>query len=353
MKNKGLLITAIIFFLIVNTLYFWKGKLGIWAFPTFAVLALVFIVLTVLLFRQIYLLIKERFTNKSRLFSAGILFSVLALVLYKPMGIIDFDSLEGEDVLVAQREGAANCMTTFKLKDNLTFKERSVCFGLEEQTGTYHLSNDTIYFSYSTQDKDVKKYEFAIVEEFGNNTPKSFYLKLFGTKNDSIDMSLSIKELKLKIKPFIKAELQQEEYTKWVGNITTTVSKDIEKLGKLLDFKTYKPIKVKFKYVYIDNSGSNDRLSVPGPSDYSLEALLYFDSLTFRKLNDFEKNIDYYHYPNYNKSDFKFDWLDKETLNELENSNPNYHGHPDFFFGSSHGKSWYLNKKILIQKSSN
>ncbi len=136
------------------------------------------------------------------------------------------------------------------------------------------------------------------------------------------------------------------------GNITTTISNDINKLTKLLTFKTYKPTKVMFKLVSIDNSGQNERISVPGPSDYSLQALLYFDSLTFKKIRDLDKEIDY-NSPKYTKEEFKFDWLDKEILTELENSHPNYHGHPDFLFGTRNGKSWYLDKKILIQKMTN
>lgn len=136
------------------------------------------------------------------------------------------------------------------------------------------------------------------------------------------------------------------------GNITTTISTDIEKLGQLLNFKTYKPTKVKFKYTFIDNTGQNKRLSVPGPSDYSLQALLYFDSLTFEKFIDYDRNADYPS-PNYNREEFKFDWLDKEILNELNNSKENYHGHPNFFFGTTNAKAWYLDKKILISKWTN
>jgi len=136
------------------------------------------------------------------------------------------------------------------------------------------------------------------------------------------------------------------------GNITTTISTDIDKLGQLLDFKTYKPTKVKFKYVAIDNSRQNDRLSVPGPSDYSLQALLYFDSLTYEKFLDYDRNANYPS-PNYNQDEFKFDWLDKEIMQELDNSNENHHGHPDFFFGTTNGKSWYLDKKILITEWTN
>lgn len=135
------------------------------------------------------------------------------------------------------------------------------------------------------------------------------------------------------------------------GNKTTILSTDIEKIRQLLDFKTYKPTNVKFKYTVIDNSGQNQRLTVPGPSDYSLQAILYFDSLTFEKFLDFDRNADYQS-PNYKIDEFKFDWLENTILTELNNSNDNYHGHPDFFFKSK-GKAWYLHRKIVISKITN
>ena len=136
------------------------------------------------------------------------------------------------------------------------------------------------------------------------------------------------------------------------GNSIITYSTDIKKLGKLINLKNYKPTRVKFKYFTIDNSSQNSRVSVPGPSDYSLEVLMYFDSITFKKFYAFDKTADYSS-PNYDVEEFKFDWLDKETLLELENSDKNYHGHPDFFFETNNGQSWYLENKILLKVSSN
>jgi len=136
-------------------------------------------------------------------------------------------------------------------------------------------------------------------------------------------------------------------------NLTETISTDIEKLGKILNFKKYRPIKVKFKYVFIDNSGKNERMSIPGPSDHYLEALLEFDSITFVEMNDFEKNLEWIE-QNHKREEFDFDWLTLNVKKELENSRPNYNGHPDFFFGTgANGKSWYLNNKILIKKETN
>lgn len=104
MKNKALIITTIIFFLIVNTKYYWEGKLGHFAFPAFLILALIYLGLGVALTRQIYLAQKEKLFDKHRLLLIGFLTIVLVLTFFKPFGIIDFDKLEAENVLVAQRE---------------------------------------------------------------------------------------------------------------------------------------------------------------------------------------------------------------------------------------------------------
>ncbi|MBU2929955.1 hypothetical protein [Winogradskyella psychrotolerans] len=136
-------------------------------------------------------------------------------------------------------------------------------------------------------------------------------------------------------------------------NITEMTSSDIEKLDKLLNFEKFRPTKVKFKYVFIDNSGQNERLSVPGPSDYYLEALLEFDSITFTKMKAIEKDMEWIE-QNHQKEAFNFEWLPQHIQQELDTSNPNYKGHPDLFFNTgSNGKIWYLNNKILIKKYSN
>lgn len=165
MKNKGLLITTIIFFLIVNTTYYWEGKLGLFAFPAFLILVIIFLGLGVALIRQIYFLVKEKFADKKRLINIGLLTLVLTLTFLKPFGLIDFDKLEGDNILIAEREGAANCMTTLKLKDNFTFSERSICFGVTETKGNYHLQNDTIYFdNVSVGRHENEFYKFAVVK---------------------------------------------------------------------------------------------------------------------------------------------------------------------------------------------
>ena len=137
------------------------------------------------------------------------------------------------------------------------------------------------------------------------------------------------------------------------GNISTTISADTSKLAKLIDISIYKPIQVKFKYTFIDNSGKNERSSVPGPSDSYLEAILYFDSAAFKDLKIKYFNADYL-LPGFDKQNFNFEWLDSNTRAALLKSDTSYHGHPDYFFGlGPKGRLWLLDNKILLTKATN
>jgi hypothetical protein len=149
-----------------------------------------------------------------------------------------------------------------------------------------------------------------------------------------------------------KKSKKDNETTK-TGNIYTTISTDTSKLSKIIDINIFKPTKAKFKYIFIDNSGQNERLPVPGPSDNYLEAVLYFDTVTFKTLKTkyFSEN---YHSPNLDKRNFNFEWLDKDIKIELMKSDANYQGHPDFFLGLGQlGKLWLLENKLLLTKSTN
>lgn len=194
MKNKGLLITTIIFFLTVNTTYYWEGKLGLFAFPAFLILTVIYLGLGVELIRQVYFLVKEKLTDKTRLINIGLLTIVLTLTFLRPFGLIDFDKLEGENVLVAEREGVANCMTTLKLKDDFTFSERSVCFGVTEIKGNYHLQNDTIYFdNVSAGRHENEFYKFAIIKPSKfNKDGKHFDLTRYKNFTDTVGHELWI-----------------------------------------------------------------------------------------------------------------------------------------------------------------
>ncbi|WP_423130153.1 hypothetical protein [Gaoshiqia sp. Z1-71] len=167
MKQKGLFITTILFFLIINTTYFWEGKLGFFAFPVLFLLVIVYLILVFLLLRQFFFAFREKFIEKQRLVIIGTLLGVLTVTLLKPNGLINFDKLQGKDLLVAEREGAANCMTTLKLKENNKFTERIVCFGVTELKGNYELKGDTIFFKYNGKFRHKNGYhKFGVIQKF-------------------------------------------------------------------------------------------------------------------------------------------------------------------------------------------
>ena len=124
MKQKRLVISTLLLFLIVNTISLWDGKLGFLAFPFFLLLVVVYLILVVLVFRQLFFAIRKKLKDKQKLGVIGALTIVLTLTFLKPNGLINFDKFQGKDLLVAEREGAANCMTTLKLKENNPFTER-------------------------------------------------------------------------------------------------------------------------------------------------------------------------------------------------------------------------------------
>lgn len=194
MKNKGLLIATIIFFLVVNTAYYWEGKLGLFVIPALLILAVIYLALGIALIRQIYFWIKEQFKDKTRLINIGVLTSVLTLTFLSPLGLIDFDKLEGENVLVAEREGAADCRTIIKFKDNFTFKEQNVCFAITETMGNYHLQNDTIYFDNVIIGRlENEFYKFAVIEPSKfNKDGKHFDLIQYKSLTDTIGHELWI-----------------------------------------------------------------------------------------------------------------------------------------------------------------
>ncbi|QEC67168.1 hypothetical protein FRZ67_07625 [Panacibacter ginsenosidivorans] len=166
MKNKNFILVvlvSIIFFFLVSTTYYWESFLGILVMPSILILILVFFILLFILFRNIAFAVKEKFKVRARIILIFILITVLGLTAYKPSGIIDFDSLQGRDLLIAGAEGAANCTTTFKLKDNNKFYERSICFGISEINGEYYLSGDTIKFKNINSHSVKDSYDFAII----------------------------------------------------------------------------------------------------------------------------------------------------------------------------------------------
>ncbi|WP_299531208.1 hypothetical protein [Ulvibacterium sp.] len=199
MKRKKLLLATIIFFLLINTTYFWIGETGILAMFIFILLFVSFLILAVVLIGQVYFLIKEEFKDGNRIWTVGILFFVLGSAAFFPTGIMDFEKLESESLLVAEREGTANCTTTLKLKKNKKFIEENICFGISETKGTYRIVNDTIYFeNVSLGPHESEFYEFATItkeKDFGNYSGE---ILRFRNSSDTTGVALWILKNELK-----------------------------------------------------------------------------------------------------------------------------------------------------------
>ncbi len=196
MKNKALLVTTIVFFIVVNTGYYWEIFLGSWTMLIVLFLGLVFIALVIGLVYQLVLLIAAKFKDRSRSILVVLMTIVLALTVYSPGGLIDFEQFEGEDLLVAGREGAANCTTVLKLKRDHTFRERSVCFGVTIITGDYSIKGDTIRFENISFGETYHQYALIKSTVLKNNVI-SKELLLYHDINDTLPYSLYLSTNKL------------------------------------------------------------------------------------------------------------------------------------------------------------
>lgn len=198
MKNKGILVFTIIFFLLVNTTQLWEGKIGLFAMMTFIIMIIYFLVLLVLLIGQIFKSYSEKFKERKRLVLIGVMTFILTTSFLFPQGIINFSQFESESLFIAQREGTANCMTTLKLKANNKFIERNVCFGITEITGDYRISGDTIYFeNVSLGRLENEFYDYAIIQQESTGNNDLGDLIRFENKSDTIGVALWIKKNEL------------------------------------------------------------------------------------------------------------------------------------------------------------
>jgi hypothetical protein len=193
-RYRSLIIASSIFFILVNTTYYWEGMMGTFAMITLLLMVVYFIVLVISLLGQTYFAIKEKLQNMERLLLIGLMASVLALAVFFPNGVVDFEKIESDIVLIAEREGVANCMTTLKLRENNTFKNREVCFGITEAEGTYKIKGDTIFFKSNSSGSGREDfYEFAVLERRKSANEKYLgKLVQFKNKLDTRGMALGI-----------------------------------------------------------------------------------------------------------------------------------------------------------------
>ncbi|MFN6074851.1 MAG: hypothetical protein ACK46Y_04735 [Fluviicola sp.] len=95
-------------------------------------------------------------------------------------------------------------------------------------------------------------------------------------------------------------------------------SENITKLSKYVNLKSYKPLKVKWIY---EKQGGPSNSRVPGPSDYKLEAVLFFDKATIKELKENYSLLSVSLLPSPTKGQYKFEWLDQNIIKKLNNKN--------------------------------
>ena len=159
---------------------------------------------------------------------------------------------------------------------------------------------------------------------------------------------LDVEKKLIEIEDSILEPFNRGGYTQVDDKITIT-STSIDTLGMILDFSKFRPTAVQFKYVFHARLAMDEVFTLPVRRDFYLEALMYFDSASWRGMNAFELHLEWKMQFNF-MEEFEFSWLPENAHNQLLNAYPPYRGHPDFFFGTVGGaKLWYLRRKLLLK----
>ncbi len=128
------------------------------------------------------------------------------------------------------------------------------------------------------------------------------------------------------------------------------VSTEKEKLKQLIALEQFNPISVQFSYRTAVPSDNTDRL--PGPTDYVLEAVLYFDNI-----NNVHRNAcSPVKQAQCSRDYFDFTWMDYEIKKALMLTKSETKGYEATCFykgGLLHGSYYYLKDMILVRLFTN
>ncbi len=185
MKKNLIIVLSIIYFLFVNSSYFWEKLPGLWDMVLTGILFLSFVILAIILIFQIIKMIRNKFSSKITIINCIILTTVLTVTALYPLGIVDFRKFEGIDLILAQYEGAANCTTTLKIKKENRFIQRRICFGIDEYYGNYRIDGDTIKLHYDEKSSFGSKYAYGLIKLDSIKNDKNYGLILY--YRDSVD----------------------------------------------------------------------------------------------------------------------------------------------------------------------
>lgn len=119
---------------------------------------------------------------------------VLGTSFLFPSGMIPiFKESSSRSILTASAEGAANCMSTFYLLDEMHFAENTVCFGSNHLSGNYTKRNDTLFFEVTEPGRANHPYfQFAV---FRNDSVQGKLLMFYDNYTDTNPRRLWIRDL--------------------------------------------------------------------------------------------------------------------------------------------------------------
>jgi len=159
-------------------------------------LSLWFVLLGIAVYKVVKLAI-EKPKYYQRLIYIAIILILNFLSLAEPKGMVDWEKYEGRNLLVADREGTANCRTMIKLRDNNKFKYINLCFGVDFHFGTYSLSNDTLYFELKQNVGFMDKSTYATILKSKTDSTKYQQMILRQNHKDKRNINMLIKEVRM------------------------------------------------------------------------------------------------------------------------------------------------------------
>lgn len=178
---------AICCMLAMLTSDFWEPWLG---WHSFYVMIGVTFLSGVLLLRFLYLILimlgPLGRTKWHYIQSAWLALAFMVSYLYFN-GNLSIERFMGKPVLVAGREGAANCTTVLKLFPNGHFKLQSVCLGISRLEGDWHKESDTIFFTDFSGRSDVQRFQYACYDSLPKTTGKKEFLFLYDISKPAKD----------------------------------------------------------------------------------------------------------------------------------------------------------------------
>jgi len=196
--QKKILKAIVAYVIIWNSQYIWEYLPGIFDMIIIIMLLITIVILVIVGIYQLFKFFTEKPTINFRLLNIGLIMLISVLSYFKPLGLIDFEKYEGENIVYAMYEGVANCTTSIRLKSGNKFKKTSICFGKDHYWGKYEIVNDTIKFHYNRTSEENKEDDYAILQLEDDTTSQRLGLIHYhstGLRKEGIPMI--IRELKI------------------------------------------------------------------------------------------------------------------------------------------------------------